>query len=432
MALVEGCKHALEITVPLAEVESETGRVVAEFTKKARLPGFRAGKVPTNLIRSRFASEIRQDVLDHLIPKHFRQHAEREGLNVIGNPTLADVHFHAGEPLTFKVEFEVAPTFDLQPYRELEVAYQEPVVAEEDINQRIEALREQKAEYINVDPRPVVDGDYAVVSLNSISGLEGQPISEEELSLYIGGPDTVEGFSENLRGLVPGDVKEFEVTYPSDFGNQRLAGKIIKFHAMLKVIRRKELPEINDDFAKDLGDYQGVDELREAIRRSIFGEREYAAQREAKDRLVEKLVSMHQFPVPEAFVERQIELTVESRLRMLAAQGVDPSKVKLDWEKLRESQREKAVRDVRASLLLDRIASAENIDATSEDIDREIQRTARQEREPIPAARRRMEQDGSLRRIASHFRTEKTLNFLFEHARKTEPEAAPETTSGTS
>lgn len=417
MALIEGCKHSLDVNVPAADVKAETARVIETIRKKAQLPGFRPGKAPESLIRSRFASEIRQDVLEKIVPKYFHKRAEEENLQVVGQPNISDVHFHDDEDLHFKIEFEVSPEFELKEYRELPVVYKEPEVSDADIIERLEKLREQKAEYINIDPRPAADGDYAIVSLKSLSG--GPSVDQNDVTLEIGGKETLPAFSDNLRGMSPEEEKEFDVVYPEDFGNEKLAGKTVRFRARLTVLRKKELPEANDEFARDLGDFQSLDELKEALRKNIFGEREHAAQQEAKDKLMEALVESHEFAVPEVFVENQIRTSTEQRLRMLQAQGMDISKLNLDWEKLKESQKERATKDVKASLLLDKIATTEHIDATVEDIDREVQRIARQEREAPASVRRRLEQDGTLRRIANHFRTEKTLSFLFEQARKT-------------
>jgi trigger factor len=219
--------------------------------------------------------------------------------------------------------------------------------------------------------------------------------------------------------MSPDEEKEFDIVYPEDFGNEKLAGKTVRFKARLTVLRRKELPEVNDEFAKDLGDFQSLDELKEAVRKNIFAEREHAAQQEAKDKLVASLVESHDFPLPESFVDNQIQVSTEQRVRVLQAQGLDVSKLNFDWNKLKESQKDQAAKDVKASLILDKIATTEHIDATVEDIDREVQRIARQEREAPASVRRRLEQDGTLRRVANHFRTEKTLSFLFEQARKT-------------
>lgn len=419
MALVEGCRHSLEISIPVDEVESETGRVIADVQKRAKLPGFRPGKAPASLIRKQFAGDIRQKVLESLLPKHLQQQIEAENLNVVGRPDVTDVHFHDGEPLRFKAEFEVVPEIELQDYKGVEVPYHDPEVTDEDIEKRVAEIREQKAQYINIDPRPLEDGDYAVVGLESVSGIEGKAVKQEEMVLEIGGADTIADFSENLRGLSPGDEKEFEVSYPENYSSERLSGKTIKFHATVKGVRKKELPEVNDDFAQDLGDYRTVDELREAVRRSIFAQREHEAQEAAKGKIIDKLVENHDFPIPEVFIERQIRSRVEQSLRAMGAQGMDLKSLNLDWDKLKETQRDKAVHEVKASLLLGRIAEREAIGATRDEVDKEVERQARQSREPVAAVQMRFEKDGTLGRIASHIQTDKTLNFLFEHARKT-------------
>ena len=419
MALIEGCKHSLEISVPVQEVENETSRVAEDVRQRAKLPGFRPGKVPAALIRKQFAGEIRQKVLENLIPKHLQKQFETDNLNVVGTPDISDVHFHDGEPLRFKAEFEVVPPIELGEYKDVEVPYHDPEVTDEDVAKRVEELREQKADYVNIDPRPLEKGDYAVVALQSIAGIEGEPVKQDEMVLEMGGEDTFDAFTDNLLGLNPGDEKEFAVTYPEEYGAKRMAGKTVTFHATVKGLRKKELPELNDEFAQDLGDYRNLDELRDAIRKNIFAQRQFEAQQEAKNKIVDQLVEKHQFPVPEVFVERQIKNRVEQSLRAMAGEGIDPRSIKLDWEKVKSSQRDKALHEVKASMLLSRISEREAIHATREEVDREVERIARQQREPVAAAQMRFEKDGTLGRIASHIQTEKTLNFLFEHARKT-------------
>ena len=417
MALVEGCKHELEITVPATDVDQETEKVISDIQKKVRLPGFRPGKAPASLIRTRFAQEIRQDVMERVVPRFFRQKVEDEHLQVVGSPNVKEVHWHEGEPFRFKAEFEVAPSIELDEYRGVTVKYSEPQVTDDDVDKRIEEIREQKAEFVNIDPRPVEDGDYAVVSLKSVDGVEA-PMEQDEVTFHIDPEDTLPAFVENVRGMSPGEEKEFEVTYPEDYGQPKLAGKTVRFLCTLKSVRKKELPDVNDEFAKDLGDYQNLEELKNAVRQGLQREREHEAQQAAKNDIIEKLIDAHEFPVPEAFLDRQIENNVESRLRSLAAQGIDPRNIKLDWEKVRESQRERAIREVKAGLLLDRIAERESVYATQEEVDHEVQRIAKQRREPVAAVRIALEKDGTLGRIANHIRTEKVLNLLFENARK--------------
>ncbi len=417
MASVEGCKHTLEITVPVEEVEAETGRAVTKVQQRAKLPGFRPGKAPVSIIRQQFAGEIRKQVLESLIPKYLHNRFEAEDLKVVGQPDITDVHLEAGEPLRFTADFEVVPQVELLDYKGLTVKYHDPEVTDEDVDKRIEELRHSKAEFVNEDPRPLADGDFAVLSLESLSAVEGPPVKNEEMTLEVGGGDTLEDFSEHLRGMNPGEEKEFDVSYPEDYGQPKLAGKTVRFRAQVKGVRRKELPEVNDEFAQDLGDYRTVDELREAVRKSLFGQRQFEAQLEAKNQLVDKLVDMHDFPVPETFVDQQIRNRTG---RALAERGVDPKSLKLDWKKLKENQQDKALHEVKASMLLSRIAEREAIVPTRDEVDKEVERIGRQQREPFAAVRLRFEKDGTLGRIASHIQTEKTLSFLFEHAGKTE------------
>jgi len=403
--------------VPVEEVEAETGRAVAKVQQRAKLPGFRPGKAPASIIRQQFAGEIRKQVLESLIPKYLHNRFEAEDLKVVGQPDITDVHLEAGEPLRFTAEFEVVPQVELLDYKGLTVKYHDPEVTDEDVDKRIEELRHSKAEFVNEDPRPLADGDFAVLSLESLSAVEGPPVKNEEMTLEVGGGDTLEDFSAHLRGMNPGEEKEFDVSYPEDYGQPKLAGKTVRFRAQVKGVRRKELPEINDEFAQDLGDYRTVDELREAVRKSLFGQRQFEAQQEAKNQLVDKLVDMHDFPVPETFVDQQIKNRTG---RALAERGVDPKSLKLDWKKLKENQQDKALREVKASMLLSRIAEREAIAPTRDEVDKEVERIARQQREPFAAVRLRFEKDGTLGRIATHIQTEKTLSFLFEHAGKTE------------
>lgn len=418
MALVEGCKHRLEINVPAEEVEREDNHVVEAFRGQAQLPGFRQGKVPASMIRSKYKAEIRRELLEALVPKALRSALQDEDLSLVGTPDIKEVHLEKGEPLRFTAEFEVAPEIELGDYLNLTVKYEEPEVTDEDVTGRIDLIRNQKADYINVDPRPAEEGDFAVVSLKSLSEVEGPPIEEDEMMLHIGSEETLKDFSDNIKGMEPGQEKEFDVSYPEGYGQERLSGKTVRFHVTLKVIRRKELPELNDDFAQDLGDYKNIEEVRDAVRSSMQGEREMVAQQAARDELVGKLVDLHDFALPEVFIQRQIDAALEAKVRELMAQGIDPKNLDVDWQRMRESQRDGAIRQVKASLLLDKIGEREAIEVTPDEVDAEVQRYARSRQEPVAATRKTLEEAEELPRIASRIRTEKTLTFLFEKARK--------------
>ncbi len=410
------CKRSVEIEIPLDEVERARARVTQSLKERVRLPGFRPGKAPVSMIQSRFESEIRNEVLEMLLPQAFRERVEKDELKVVGAPNITDLKFEAGQPIRFKADFEIAPEFETGEYRGLPVKYEEPTVTDEEVGKRLEAMRESKAEYPNLDPRPVENGDFVLVHLKSLEGLAES--IDQDVQIEVGGEETLPAFNEVLIGMSPDESKEVSVTYPEDYGQERLAGKTVSFELTPKFVRKKELPELDDEFARDLGDYQTLEELKDAVRKTIFHEKQYVAQQAAKEELIDRLVERNGFAVPEAYIDRQIENQVRMQLRNLAGEGVDPSNLKLDWQKVKESQREKAVRNVQASLLLEKIAEREGIGANKDEVDREVQRIARQEREALAVTRARLEKDGTLARIAGHIQTEKTLQMLLDQAEK--------------
>ncbi|MFL6447287.1 MAG: trigger factor [Bryobacteraceae bacterium] len=416
MSTAVDCKRSIEIEIPLEEVERAKERVTNSIKQRVRLPGFRPGKAPINIIQSRFEGEIRNEVLELLLPQAFRERVQKDELKVVGTPDITDLKFEPGQPIRFKADFEIAPEFEIAEYRGLPAKYEEPTVSEEEVEKRLEAMRESKAEYPNLDPRPIENNDYVLVHLKSLGGL-AEPI-EQDVQIQVGAEETLPAFNEALIGTSPDAVIELDVTYPEDYGQESLAGKTVRFELTPKFVRKKELPNLDDEFARDLGDYQTLNELRDAIRKSIFNEKQYAAQQTAKEELIDRLVERNDFAIPQAYVDRQIENQVRMQLRSLTGQGIDPNTIQLDWDKVKENQREKAVRNVRASLLLEKIAENEGISATKDEVDREVQRIARQEREAVAVTRARLDKDGTLGRISGSIQTEKTLQFLFDQAQK--------------
>jgi trigger factor len=410
------CKRTLDIEIPLEEVERARERVTNSIKERVRLPGFRPGKAPISMIQSRFEGEIRNEVLEMLLPQAFRERVQKEDLKVVGSPNITDLQFDTGQPIRFKADFEVAPEFELSEYHGLPAKYEEPTVTDEEVAERLNSMRESKAEYPNQDPRPLAEGDHALVHLKSAEGL-AEPI-DQDVQIALAGEETLPEFKQALVGMSPDETKEVSVTYPEDYGQEKLAGKTVRFELTPKFVRQKELPELDDEFARDLGDYQTLDELRDAVRKSIFQEKQYVAQQEAKEQLIDRLVEANSFAVPEVYIDRQVENQVRMQLRNLVGEGFDASNLKLDWEKLKETHREKALRNVRASLLLEKIAEREGIGALKDEVDREVQRLARQNREAVPVTRARLEKDGTIGRIAGSIQTEKTLQFLFDQAQK--------------
>ena len=412
------CKREIAVEVPADIVSQQTESVIQKLQKAARLPGFRRGKVPASVIRQRFAEEIKSEVVEALVPRWFRQEAEKQGLIPVSQPRVSDLHVELGEPLRFTATFEVLPEIEVAGYKELRVEKADTAVSEPEVDDSLNHLREQHATFLVVEDRPLQDGDFAQVSFEGRpQGAEAKPVNVDDVMVEIGGADTVPEFTDNLRAARPGEQRTFDVAYAADFSDQRLAGKTLSYTVSVKAIKQKQLPELDDAFAKELGTFASLEELRQKVRESLEHEKQHAAERASKEKIVDELVKQHEFEVPESLVEHQIDLRLERGLRALAAQGMRPEDMKrMDFARLRAGQREAAVQEVKASLLLDRIAQAENIEVSDQEIEQEIAALAEQTKQPAEAVRARLTREGALDRIRNRLRHDKALDFLYRRS----------------
>ena len=415
----ESTKREIQVEVPADEVTRTTESLIQKYQKMARLPGFRRGHVPASIIRQRFGEEIKSEVVENLVPRYFRQEAEKQGLVPVSQPRVTDLHIHDGEPLRFKANFEVMPELKVQGYKELRADKPEISVTEQEVDETLNGLREQHATYTSIEGRALADGDFAQVALDGTpKDGEGKPVHVDDILVEIGGKNTMPEFNENLRGLSAGEEKTFDVVYPQDYSDQRLAGKPFTYTVKVLSIKQKSLPELNDDFAKELGaEFSNIEEVKNKIREGMEAEKKHRAEHEAKDKLIAELIQRNDFPVPESLVDHQIDVRLERGLRALAAQGMRAEDLKkMDLNRLRAGQREQAVQEVKSSLLLDKIADEEKIEVSDEEINQEIEALAQQSKQSPEAIRARLTRDGALDRIRARIRNEKTLNFLYHQS----------------
>jgi trigger factor len=426
-------KREIEVEIPVADVNRQTESLIQKYQKVARIPGFRRGHVPASIIRQRFSEEIKTDMVEALIPRFFRQEAERLSLHPVSQPRVTDLHLHDGEPLRFKASFEVLPEIKLEGYKELRAEKPDIAVSEADVDQALADLRERHATFNPVEDRALADGDFAQVSLDGnpkvdesktgdakgsdAKAAEGQPVHMDEVLVEIAGQNTMPEFTEHLRGAVVGDERTFDVNYPEDTQDKRLAGKTFTYVVKVQAIKTKSLPELNEEFAKHLGEFQTVDDIRKAIREQMESERKHQAEHDAKEKLVVELIQRNDFEVPDSLIEQQIDIRLERGLRALAAQGLTAEQVKkMDLTRLRAGQRDQAIHDVKAALLLERVAEEENVQVSDEELNRELEALARQSKQTSEAIRARLTQDGGLDRIRTRIRNEKTLEFLYHQS----------------
>lgn len=416
--MAESCRRVMEVEIPPEVVQERANAIVAQLQQRTRLPGFRPGKAPLSLIRQRFHDDILSRLLQQLVPEYVAALAREQNWEPVGSPSVTDVQYQEGAPLKFKAVLEVLPEFELQDYRSLRIAVPEPPVGEDEVEGTLERLREQAAAYVNLDPRPLREGDFASIAVQGASpGKESSGVRVDEVLCEIGGPNTVQEFTENLRGAQVGEERGFEVVYSRDHGDPRLAGKTVSYHVKVLGIKQKHLPELNDDFAREIGEYDSLDAVRRHIREDLENSKRQQAEQDARQSVRQKLVELHDFPVPETLVERQIERRLERLRRQITAQGMDPQRLSLDWGKIRASQREGAVEDVKSTFILEKIAHREKLEPDDSEVARELEKIAAATQQSAEAVRSRLTTEGGVDRIKSRLRIEKALEFVFHNAR---------------
>jgi trigger factor len=413
------CKKELVIEIPAEVVRQEAETVAAEYARKVRLPGFRPGHAPTSLVQRRFRDDIRSEVVQTLLPRFFQDAVKDQKWSVVGEPRFEDLKFEDDQPLTCKATFEVFPEFELGTYKGLEVEEDPPTVTDAEVDAAVEEERQREATFEVVTGRPAADDDYVTVNYygRDVKAPESHPVEARDVTVHLGGEGTVVAFSENLQGSRPGEVREFQVTYPENYPQKSLAGKTVGYRAEVQSIKKKVVPPADDDLAKSVSEFATLEELRAKLREDLVGRARHRVEMAARQKLVEALLQTHDFPVPEVMVEAQLKRKLERTIAQLMAQGIDPRQAQVDWQKVRAEARPDAAKEVHASLLLSKVAEAEKIEVSEEEVD-EIIRSMAQERRETPAAlKTRLTREGDLDRLKSGRRNQKALDFIYHNAK---------------
>ena len=413
----ESCRKELELEISADEVSKAMERVAKEFARLARVPGFRPGKAPIPLIKKRFAEDIKGEVLQTLVPQRVEKAVAEQKLTPVSQPQVDKVEYNEGQPVKFRASFEVLPEFALGNYKNLEIEMPEMQITDERVAETLAEMQQRAATFTPVEGRAVENDDFVQVKLHGTPEGGGDPLQADSVLCHVGAEETMEPFNENLRGANAGDHKNFDVEYPADYPDSKLSGK--KFHYSVDVlgVKTKTLPEINDEFAKDVSDAASLEELKKKIRESLEHERDHRQRELQREKVLAELVKLHVFPVPDSLVEHQMDVRLERVVRSLAQQGVDPRAVNVDWVSLRRRQEERARDDVKAELVVDRIATEEQIDVTEEELQHELEHVASHGGESAEAIRARLTKQGALDRMKAKLRSDKTVDWLAQNAR---------------
>ncbi len=424
-------RKELKIEIGADEVRAEFDRVSQQFAAGANVPGFRKGHAPVSVVRSRYKNEIRGEVVQNLVPRAIQSAIIESGLNVLGEP---EIHLDPdsgldklGEsPLSVHAHVEVLPEVALGDYKGLEVGRRVRPVTDEQVERMIEDLREQSASLEPVEDRGAEAGD--TVTVNFV-GKYIEPPSEEEIKadevdVVLGGEGVLQDFTDQLTGAREGDAKTFRVKYPDDFSSKGLAGKEIEYTATVLSVRRKEIPELDDEWAKSFGEegIETLDALRGRLREQLEERARVESDHRLRDDLMSKLTGAHQFELPESLVQYQSRRLLETTVRDMMQRGMDPRQSGINWEGMEGVFRSRAEDDLRGSMLLERIADAENIEPTDEEINQEIESIAAASRQTPEQVKAALTKQGGERSIADRLRHRKALELLVENAKITDEE----------
>ena len=410
-------RKALAFEIEAEVVEKEIEARARDYARKVKLPGFRPGKTPPEVIKKRFRAQVLEDVAEAVVNRVVFPELEGRGLKPLANPHVTDLKIEENQPMTFRAVFETLPIVELPEYKELPAKVRTAAIAEADVDREVDRLREDAARYDPVEGRAAREGDFVVLDLGWRPEAGGRGGRDENAMIEVGSTENHKDFNAGLVGMSPGDTKDVKVTYEKDSASKSLAGKTVQYTITLKAIKEKVLPAADDEFAKDLGDFDGLASLRDDVRRRLTAAEERRIDREVKSALVETLVQRASFEVPEALVERHMNARTENAARGLALQGIDPTKIGMDWKGYRESQRDDSMKAAKADILLDEVARREGIEALDAEGDAETARIAERVKKSKESVRLAMEKEGDLAALRARIREEKTLDLLKANAR---------------
>jgi len=424
------CKKKLRLEIPGDIVRAETDKMAAKLARQVTVPGFRRGHVPNSVVKTRFRKELRDEVLSHLLPHSLEDAIREKDLKVIGEPAVDDLKFGEDESIDVTFALEVAPEFEVSNYKSLPLTKRIYKIRDEDVERTLDGLRERNAELVPVEDRPAQPGDLLTVNLSGeieprpeaaeegvAAAKEDLSINQQDIQIELGGKGVLKEFTDALTGAKPGDRREIAVKYPGDYKPEQYAGRNVSYIAEVTAVRFKEVPAADDEFAQGVGEqFKTIEDLRGDIREKLEHEGEHRSDAELRAALMEQLVDRNRFDVPDYIVEKQMDSRLTTFARQLASQGLDPRSLKIDWDNLRESQRERAEREVRGSFVLDRIAQAEQLDATDADLDQEISQPAQRTGVAEDALKARLTKEGSVDSIKEQVRNRKALDLVIASA----------------
>jgi trigger factor len=415
---ISSIKKKVNIEISEDQVTKEVDSFYKDLGKKAKIKGFRPGKVPRSILERYFKDYIKTEVVQKLVQETYPTALSEANLHPVSNPTIDPGEVESGKPFQYSATIEVKPEIKLEEYLGLNVEGKKEEVKDEEVEERLKGLQNLHANLKTIEEaRPIQNGDFVIVDYEA--KMDGKPLEEgraTDFTVEVGSGRFIAAFEEKLIGLRSEEEREIEVFFPEDYGYKKWAGKTIAFHVKTKEIKEKILPILDDEFAKDLGDYSSLEELRVKLKQEIEGEKKLALDRQLKDQMVDQLLQKNIFDIPESLVDEQTKTLVSDFKLRLAAQGMKINTLGISEEKLQKDYREAAMRQVRTFLILEKIAGQEGITVTDEEMEGRLKEISERTHQKFDAVKRYYEKNGLIPEVKAGIMSEKTLNFLLEKA----------------
>jgi len=412
---VSGCRKNLTGEISAEEVEKELEKIAREYSRTAKIPGFRPGKTPVGIIRRRFEKEIQDEASQRIMDRVWQEAIDANNLKPLTRPEIKEFENKPGVPMKFMFSFEELPQFEVSDYKGVDIKQASAEVKEEDIVRTIDQIREQYAQFIPVEGE-AKDGHYLLADIDGLTEGESTPFHDQDVTLIVGHSQSVAEFSDNLRGVKVNDNRSFEVSYPDDYQSKGIAGKKVAYTVTVKEVKERQLPELNDDFAKDVG-FDNIDAFRAKIHEDLVTQAGNIAEKKAREELLDAIIERQPIDVPDCLVTEELGEYTRRLVDNMARQGFDVKQTAgFDWKKIYEEQRPHAQQSVRRMIFLDAIAKQENLEVTEDDISAELDKLAVQSRKSAESWRAELEKNNRMDEMKQGLLQDKALDFIYRNA----------------